>query len=93
MDFRVLALSMLLWLVTLNACANSQLDELTEIIYQYPTKAFNQIATLEKQPVTEKASDIDQLRLSILKCQNLLQLGKIKPRLISPSWVKQKLND
>lgn len=78
MDFRVLALSMLLWLVTLNASANSQLDELTEIIYQYPTKAFNQIATLEKQPVTEKASDVDQLRLSILKCQNLLQLGENK---------------
>ncbi|MCL1090860.1 diguanylate cyclase [Shewanella profunda] len=78
MDFRILALSMLLWLFSFSASANNQLDELTEIVYQYPTKALTQITTREKQQVAEKTSDIDKLRLSILKCQNLLQLGENK---------------
>ncbi|WP_330149095.1 diguanylate cyclase domain-containing protein [Shewanella xiamenensis] len=76
MDFRVLALSLLLWLVPLWACANDQLDKLTQQVYQYPTKALAQITELEKQQQTDNTSNIDKLRLSILKCQNLLQLGE-----------------
>lgn len=76
MDFRALALSLLLWLVPLWACANDQLDKLTQQVYQYPTKALAQITVLEKQQQTDNTSNIDKLRLSILKCQNLLQLGE-----------------
>ncbi|MEE2028776.1 hypothetical protein DIKCMJMK_02659 [Shewanella oneidensis] len=76
MDFRALALSLLLWLVPLWACANDQLDKLTQQVYQYPTKALAQITELEKQQQTDNTSNIDKLRLSILKCQNLLQLGE-----------------
>lgn len=79
MDFRVLALSLLLWLVPLWACANEQLDKLTWEVYQYPTKALAQITALEKLQSTQSTdnkNDIDRLRLSILKCQNLLQLGE-----------------
>ncbi|MDN5499915.1 MAG: diguanylate cyclase [Shewanella sp.] len=79
MDFRVLALSLLLWLVPLWACANEQLDKLTSEVYQYPTKALAQITALEKLQSTQSTdnkNDIDRLRLSLLKCQNLLQLGE-----------------
>lgn len=75
MDFRILTLS-LLWLMPLWACANDQLDKLTEEIYQYPTQTLAQITALEKQQSMRNASDVDKLRLSILKCQNLLQLGE-----------------
>ncbi|MGL5668246.1 MAG: hypothetical protein ACRDD9_19210, partial [Shewanella sp.] len=76
MDFRVLALSLLLWLFPFGVSANDQLDALAELIYQYPTKALTQISTLEKQQTADNSSDIDRLRLSMLKCQNLLQLGE-----------------
>ncbi len=76
MDFRVLALSLLLWLFPFRVSANDQLDALAELIYQYPTKALTQISALEKQQAADNSSDIDRLRLSMLKCQNLLQLGE-----------------
>ena len=76
MDFRIFALSLLLWLFPYGASASEQLDELTALIYQYPAKAFSQISTLEKQQSPENSTDIDRLRVSILKCQNLLQLGE-----------------
>ncbi|MCH1931945.1 hypothetical protein L9G16_17340 [Shewanella sp. A25] len=76
MDLRVLALSLMLWLIPAVASANDRLDALSELIYQYPTKAQDQIALLEKQQQSENTSDIDKLRLKILKCQNLLQLGE-----------------
>ncbi|VEE61722.1 Predicted ATPase [Shewanella putrefaciens] len=78
MDFRVLALSLLLWLCPLWVSANDQLDldALTEQVYQYPTKAFAQITALEKLQGTDKYNDINRLRLSMLKCQSLLQLGE-----------------
>lgn len=74
MDFRVLALGLLLLLSPLFVYANDQLDELTELVYQFPAQAFTQISAIEKQQTTSGASDIDKLRLNILKCQNLLQL-------------------
>ena len=83
MDFRVLALSLLLWLVPLWACANEQLDKLTWEVYQYPTKALAQITALEKLQSTDNKNDIDRLRLSILK---------MKRRLILRKWVKPMLN-
>ncbi|PIW60107.1 diguanylate cyclase [Shewanella sp. CG12_big_fil_rev_8_21_14_0_65_47_15] len=76
MDFRIFALSLLLWLFPYGASASEQLDKLTELVYQYPVKAFTQISTLEKQQTPENSTDIDRLRVSILKCQNLLQLGE-----------------
>ncbi|MEI8601305.1 hypothetical protein P4S55_10105 [Shewanella sp. PP-Sp27a-2] len=76
MDFRVLVLSLLLWLIPFGASAIDQLDELTELVYQYPSKALTQITALEKQFTTSATSDINRLRLSVLKCQNLLQLGE-----------------
>lgn len=76
MDFRVLVLSLLLWLIPFGASAIDQLDELTELVYQYPSKALTQITALEKQFTTRATSDINRLRLSVLKCQNLLQLGE-----------------
>lgn len=76
MDFRVLVLSLILWLFPFGVSAIDQFDILTELVYQYPSKALIQITSLEKQQTTENSSDIDRLRLSILKCQNLLQLGE-----------------
>ena len=77
MDFRVMVLSLFLWLFPFGASAIDQLDELTELVYQYPSKAFSQLALLEKTfAASHINSDINQLRLSVLKCQNLLQLGE-----------------
>ncbi|MCU7994478.1 diguanylate cyclase [Shewanella glacialipiscicola] len=77
MDFRVMVLSLFLWLFPFGASAIDQLDELTELVYQYPSKAFSQLALLEKTfAASHINSDINQLRLSMLKCQNLLQLGE-----------------
>ncbi|PTA48977.1 hypothetical protein C9I43_18185 [Shewanella morhuae] len=77
MDFRVMVLSLFLWLFPFGAGAIDQLDELTELVYQYPSKAFSQLALLEKTfAASHINSDINQLRLSVLKCQNLLQLGE-----------------
>ncbi|GIU03502.1 tetratricopeptide repeat-containing diguanylate cyclase [Shewanella glacialipiscicola] len=77
MDFRVMVLSLFLWLFPFGASAIDQLDELTELVYQYPSKAFSQLALLEKTFAANHInSDINQLRLSVLKCQNLLQLGE-----------------
>ncbi|MGL4713495.1 MAG: diguanylate cyclase domain-containing protein [Shewanella sp.] len=76
MDFRVLVLSLLLWLLPFGASAIDPLDELTELVYQYPSKAQAQITALEKQFATSASSDINRLRLSVLKCQNLLQIGE-----------------
>ena len=77
MDFRVMVLSLFLWLFPFVASAIDQLDELTELVYQYPSKAFSQLALLEKTfAASHINSDINQLRLSVLKCQNLLQLGE-----------------
>ena len=77
MDFRVMVLSLFLWLFPFGASAIDQLDELTELVYQYPSQAFSQLALLEKTFAANHInSDINQLRLSVLKCQNLLQLGE-----------------
>ena len=76
MDFRVLALSLFLWLFPLWASANDQLDNLAEMVYQSPTKALAQITALEKQQTSDNTNDINQLRLNVLKCQNFLQLGE-----------------
>lgn len=76
MDFRIFALSLLSWLFSYGTSAGEQLDELTQLVYQYPAEAFCQISTLEKQQTPENSTDIDRLRLSILKCRNLVQQGE-----------------
>ncbi|MGL4517822.1 MAG: hypothetical protein ACRCUH_14170, partial [Shewanella sp.] len=76
MDFRVLALCWLLGLLPHQARASDPLDELTAQVYQAPTAALAQISTLEQQHRSQRTSDRDTLRTSLLKCQALLQLGE-----------------
>ncbi|MCE9688021.1 diguanylate cyclase [Shewanella sp. AS16] len=76
MDFRVMVLSLLIWLTPLAAGAMEQMDKLNLLMYQYPTQAMEQINQLEKQLDKPGTPEIERLRLSLLKCFNLLQLGE-----------------
>ena len=78
MDFRIMALSLLFWLAPSWASTMEQMDNITQIVYQYPKEAMSQILQLEKLQASESSPDAvqDQLRLSIIKCETLLQLGE-----------------
>ncbi|MGL5360445.1 MAG: diguanylate cyclase domain-containing protein [Shewanella sp.] len=76
MDFRALALCLLLGLWPHQARASDQLDELTAQVYQSPATALTDITALEKQHRSQHPSDHEMLRTNLLKCQALLQLGE-----------------
>ncbi|QVK24338.1 hypothetical protein KHX94_07495 [Shewanella dokdonensis] len=75
MDFRILVLGLLF--LTGSAIANTDrdMDNLVTLIYQYPDKAKQELAALEQQPLSKQ----QQLRLQVLRCQTLLQLGERRP--------------
>ncbi|WP_345867689.1 diguanylate cyclase domain-containing protein [Shewanella algae] len=73
MDFRLLALSLLLWSFSCVLWAAERLDTLANTLYQYPTLALTQINELERQ--ASELSQAQVLRLQLFKCEALLQLG------------------
>lgn len=76
MDFRVFTLALLLWLQPFWVCADDQLERLAKLIYQNPSQAILKINTLEQEFATTEPSKQEALRLQLLKCQSLLQLGE-----------------
>ncbi|MDF0535565.1 hypothetical protein PY479_14930 [Shewanella sp. A32] len=72
MDFRILVLSLLFVITPALADTNEALDELVSLVYQYPSQANQQLDSLKKQSLTDK----QLLRLQLLKCHVLLQLGE-----------------
>ncbi|KFZ36323.1 hypothetical protein HR45_16830 [Shewanella mangrovi] len=72
MDFRSWILS--LFLCTLATLAHAdEMDRLATQIYQFPNQAANKIGELEQHQ--DKLSSSEQLRLQLLKCQLMIQLG------------------
>lgn len=78
MDFRIMALSLALWLPASWGSTMKQMDDITPIVYQYPSEALRQITQLEAalRDDTSDSAAIERLRLSAIKCETLLQLGE-----------------
>ncbi|QSX33977.1 hypothetical protein JYB87_01595 [Shewanella avicenniae] len=72
MDFRSWILSLFLCSLAVVAHADD-MDNLALQIYQFPTEAASKIAQLEQQGVQSTSA---QLRLQLLKCQLMIQLGE-----------------
>lgn len=75
MDFRILVLGLLFLTGSAIADTDRDMDNLVTLIYQYPDKAKQELAALEQQPLSKQ----QQLRLQVLRCQTLLQLGERRP--------------
>ncbi|GGI83076.1 tetratricopeptide repeat-containing diguanylate cyclase [Shewanella gelidii] len=84
MEFRQIVLCLLLWVPTAfsqsisNEDAHAQMDDLNQLIYQYADKAMVQISELEQALEQHSRSDITRLRLNLLKCEALMELGETK---------------
>ncbi|MFQ6372801.1 tetratricopeptide repeat protein [Shewanella sp. YIC-542] len=75
MDLRMIVLSLLLLVMPVIAADNNKsdadLDALVTLVYQSPIHAQQQLNLLAQRPLSDK----QQLRLQLLKCHLLLQLG------------------
>lgn len=76
MDFRLIVLSLSLWLIPAYGDTMTELDELAQTVYQYPNKTLTQISALEQRLDQEATSEENRLRLSLLKCEAFVQLGE-----------------
>ncbi|GIU48797.1 tetratricopeptide repeat protein [Shewanella algidipiscicola] len=76
MDFRLIVFSFSLWLWPSWADTVTELDELSAIVYQYPSDALSSIAIIEQRLNDKNSTSIPRLRLSLLKCHALVQLGE-----------------
>ncbi|WP_428636761.1 tetratricopeptide repeat protein [Shewanella sp.] len=76
MDFRLIVLSLSLWLIPAYGNTMTELDELAHNVYQYPNKTLTKIQALEQRLDQEDTSEENRLRLSILKCEAFVQLGE-----------------
>ena len=76
MDFRILVVSLLLWLSPAYSLGLDQFDQLNSNVYQYPTTALNSIYLIEKKLDSHPEPKISTLRLDSLKCEAFLQLGE-----------------
>ncbi|WP_394202321.1 tetratricopeptide repeat protein [Shewanella waksmanii] len=73
MDFRVIVLSLLLWLPSLWANATPSLNQLAQQVYPYPAQTLSQINSLERQHLAIYDEGIPQLQLALLKCEAFIQ--------------------
>ncbi|WP_372871953.1 hypothetical protein [Shewanella sp.] len=76
MEFHRWCCCLLLWLVSLLACAQDPMDEINTLVYQYPAEAKQKIAELEEAHRHSSPSPVEELRLKLLKCELLLQFGE-----------------
>lgn len=76
MDFRLVVLCLAFWLTPALADVQNQLDNINRLVYQYPSQALNEINALEAITSPLGLTEIDKLRLSLLRCETFLQLGE-----------------
>lgn len=75
MGFHHRICSMLLWLLPLAVLAREPMDEIGTLVFQYPAEAKSQIALLEEEFRRTPPTELNRLRLKLLKCELLLQQG------------------
>ncbi|ABZ75012.1 response regulator receiver protein [Shewanella halifaxensis HAW-EB4] len=76
MDFRIIVLSFSLWLSPAYSLTLEQLEQLNTSVFQYPSKALNNIHDIEQQLHAYLDPKVLQLRMSAFKCETYLQLGE-----------------
>lgn len=76
MDFRLIVFCLSLWLVPSWADTMTDLDELAKTLYQYPNATLSKITELEHTLDASNSTPLQQLRLSLLKCEAYVQLGE-----------------
>ncbi|QYK05603.1 tetratricopeptide repeat-containing diguanylate cyclase [Shewanella zhangzhouensis] len=75
MGFHHRICGLLLWLLPLLVLAREPMDEIGTLVFQYPAEAKSQIALLEEEFRRTPATELNSLRLKLLKCELLLQQG------------------
>ncbi|MBT1446525.1 diguanylate cyclase [Shewanella sp. JM162201] len=76
MEFHQRICCALLWLLPWFACASDPLDDLNTLVYQYPAEANKKLLKLEEEFRSHKPEPFKELRLKILRCEALLQMGE-----------------
>ena len=82
MDLRAMTICFLLSFLGNQAYAETSkltmdtLDDLNAYLHQYPSKAIKRISQLESVANQQQASDLIKLRLTLLKCETLIELGE-----------------
>ena len=75
MIFRLSVLCLTFWLVPAWASTQDRLDTVNTLVYQYPSQALIEINKLDSITSQIKLSEAEKLRLTLLRCETLLQLG------------------
>lgn len=75
MGFHHRICGLLLWLLPLLVLAREPMDEIGTLVFQYPAEAKSKIALLEDEFRHAPTTDLNNLRLKLLKCELLLQQG------------------
>lgn len=75
MGFHHRICGLLLWLLPLLVLAREPMDEISTLVFQYPAEAKSQIALLEDEFRHSPTTDLNNLRLKLLKCELLLEQG------------------
>ncbi len=76
MDFRIVMLCLAFYLAPAQADVQDKLDALNILLYHSPSKALSEINNLESITSSQKLTEADKLRLSLLRCETFLQLGE-----------------
>lgn len=76
MDFRLLALSFMLWLSPAYSLTLEQLDQLNISVFQYPSEALDSIHSIEQNLHGNLNPNALALRINAFKCETYLQLGE-----------------
>jgi hypothetical protein len=76
MDFRLIVLCLSFWFTPAWANIMDRLDTINTMLYEYPSKALEEINKLDNITSPIQLSETQKLRLSLLRCETYLQLGE-----------------
>ncbi|WP_076415153.1 diguanylate cyclase domain-containing protein [Shewanella sp. UCD-KL12] len=76
MYFRIVMLCLAFCLAPAKADVQDKLDALNILLYQSPSQALQEINDLESITSPEKLTEVEKLRLALLRCETFLQLGE-----------------
>ena len=76
MDFRLIVLCLSFWFAPAWANTMDRLNNINTLLYEYPSRALEEINTLDNITSPIKLSESEKLRLSLLRCETYLQLGE-----------------
>ncbi|ACA88801.1 diguanylate cyclase domain-containing protein [Shewanella woodyi] len=76
MDFRLIVVCLLFWFAPAWADTMDRLDNINTLLYEYPSRALEEINKLDNISSPIKLSETEKLRLSLLRCETYLQLGE-----------------